>query len=111
MQLVNGSHGEQVTGNKDETYAAAELHLTKGGLSHESGGSVTNLVGGLHYQKLGGNYVVSAPMITLLGAVGVWKAGGSELKLGGGPVVLKGSSISVKSGLIVKMSGSMKLGS
>ena len=111
VQLVNGSHGEQVTGNKDETYAAAELHLTKGGLSHESGGSVTNLVGGLHYQKLGGNYVVSAPMITLLGAVGVWKAGGSELKLGGGPVVLKGSSISVKAGLIVKMSGSMKLGS
>lgn len=110
VQLVNGSHGEQVTGNKDETYAAAELHLTKGGLAHESGGSVTNMVGGLHYQKLGGDYTVTAPMITLLGAVGVFKGGGSELKLGGGPVVLKGSSIAVKAGLIVKMSGSMKLG-
>jgi type VI secretion system secreted protein VgrG len=111
VQLINGSHGEQVSGNKDQTYAAAELHLTKGGLAQESGGSVTNLVGGLHYQKLGGDYVVKAPMITLLGAVGAFKAGGSELKLGGGPVVLKGTKIAVKSGLIVKMSGSMKLGS
>jgi type VI secretion system secreted protein VgrG len=38
------------------------------------------------------------------------RGGGSELKLGGGPVVIKGSKIDVKAGLIVKMSASMKLG-
>ncbi|EYF04183.1 type VI secretion system Vgr family protein [Chondromyces apiculatus] len=111
VQLVNGSHGEQITGDKSQTYAAAELHLTKAGLENKAGASVTNLVGGLHYQKLDGSYVVKAPMITLLGAVGVFRGGGSELKLGGGPIVLKGDKIAVKGGLLVKMSGSMKLGS
>ena len=43
-------------------------------------------------------------------AVGAFEGGGSELKLGGGPVVLKGGKIAVKGALIVKMSGSMKLG-
>jgi type VI secretion system secreted protein VgrG len=111
VQLVNGSHGEHITGDKNTTYLAAELHLTKGAILNTAGGSVTNLVGGLHYQKLDGGYAVKAPMITLLGAVGAFKGGGSELKLGGGPIVLKGSKIMVESGLIVKMSGSMKLGS
>jgi len=110
VQLVNGDHGEQITGDKNQTYLAAELHLTKGGIVNKAGASVTNLVGGLHYQKLDGSYVVKAPTITLLGAVGVFKGGGSELKLGGGPIVLKGGKIAVKSGLLVKMSGSMKLG-
>lgn len=111
VQLAVGDHGEQVSGSKGETYAAAELHLTQGALSYTAGGSVTNLIGGLHYQKLGGDYVVKAPMITLLGAVGVFRGGGSELKLGGGPVVIKGSEIAVKGALIVKMGASMKLGS
>lgn len=111
VQLAVGNQAEQISGSKDETYAAAELHLTKGGLSYAAEGSVTHLVGGLHYQKLGGDYVVQAPIITLLGAVGVFKGGGSELKLGGGPVTLKGSKIAVKGALIVKMGASMKLGS
>ncbi|MFT3770333.1 MAG: type VI secretion system tip protein TssI/VgrG [Minicystis sp.] len=110
VQLVNGSHGEQITGNKDQTYLAAELHLTKGGIANKAGGNVTNLVGGLHYQKLDAGYAVKAPIITLLGAVGAFKGGGSELKLGGGPIVVKGKKIAVTSGLIVKFSGSMKLG-
>ena len=110
VQLINGSHGEQITGDKNQTYAAAELHLTKGAIQSSAGGSITTMVGGLHYQKLDGSYVVQAPMITLLGAVGVFKGGGSELKLGGGPVVLKGTKITVDSALIVKMSTSMKLG-
>ncbi|APR79154.1 VgrG protein [Minicystis rosea] len=109
-QLVNGSHGEQIAGNKSQTYLAAELHLTKGGIASQVGGNITNLVGGLHYQKLDGGYAVKAPLITLLGAVGAFKGGGSEIKLGGGPIVLKGKKIAVTSGLIVKMSGSMKLG-
>ncbi|CAN93271.1 hypothetical protein sce3112 [Sorangium cellulosum So ce56] len=109
-QIINGSHGEQITANKDQTSLAAELHLTKGSLSHVALG-VTNMVGGLHYQKLDGDLVVQAPLITLLGAVGVFKGGGSELKLGGGPVVIKGSKIAVKGALVVKMGASMKLGS
>lgn len=109
VQLVNGSHGETVSANKDQVSAAAEVHLTKGSLSQVAAG-VTNLIGGLHYQKLAGDYVVQAPMITLLGAVGAFKGGGSELKLGGGPVVLKGKKITVKSAMIVKMGASLKLG-
>jgi type VI secretion system secreted protein VgrG len=109
-QLVNGSVGEQVTGDKNTTYTAAELHLSKAALTSDVGGSVTTLVGGLHYQKLAGDYILAAPMITLVGAVGVLKGGGSEIKLGGGPIVLKGTAIAVKSALVVKMSTSMKLG-
>lgn len=111
VQISVASAAEQVAGSKSQTYAAAELHLTKGGITQQAGASVTNLVGGLHYQKLSGDFVVQAPLITLIGAVGVFKAAGSELKLGGGPVVLKGSTIAVKSPLIVKMGASMKLGS
>jgi type VI secretion system secreted protein VgrG len=111
VQLVNGSHGEDVGGDKKQTSVAAELHMTKGGLVAEAGGSVTQMVGGLHYQKLAGDYVVKAPSITLLGAVGVFKGGGSELKLGGGPVVIKGSKVSIKGAMIVKLGASMKLGS
>lgn len=109
-QIINGSHGEQITANKDQTSLAAELHLTKGSLSQVALG-VTNMVGGLHYQKLDGDLVVQAPLITLLGAVGAFKGGGSELKLGGGPVVIKGSKIAIKGALVVKMGASMKLGS
>ncbi|AKT37017.1 type VI secretion system Vgr family protein [Chondromyces crocatus] len=110
IQLVNGSHGEQVSADKQETYMAGKLHLTKGPMEATAGGSVTNLVGGLHYRKLGGDLVVNAPMITLLGAVGSLRAGDSEFKLGGGPVVLSAPKIEVKSALVVKMSASMKLG-
>ncbi|AUX42165.1 hypothetical protein SOCE26_035920 [Sorangium cellulosum] len=109
-QIINGSHGEQISANKDQTSVAAELHLTKGSLSHVATG-VTSMVGGLHYQKLNGDLVVQAPMITLLGAVGSFKGGGSEIKLGGGPVVIKGAKIAVKSAMVVKMGASMKLGS
>ncbi len=110
VQVIGGDHGEQVSGDKSQTYLGAELHLTKGDLTSSADGGVNQLVGALHYQKLGGDYTVTAPMITLVGAVGIFKAKGAELKLGGGPVILKGSSISVESALIVKMGSSMKLG-
>lgn len=109
--LVNGDHGETVTGDKNQTSIAAELHMTKGGLGAEAGGSVTNLVGGLHYQKLNGDLVVKAPMITLLGAVGVFKGGSTDFKLGGGPVSIKASKIAMTAVLIVKFGASMKMGS
>lgn len=111
VQLVNGSVGEMVAGSKNETYVAAQLHMTKAALTANAAGTVTHMIGGLHYQKLAGDYVVKAPMITLLGGVGVFKGGGSELKLGGGPVVGKGTTITVKSSMIVKLGASMKLGS
>ena len=85
--------------------------MTKGGLAAEAGGSVTNLVGGLHYQKLDGDLVVKAPMITLLGAVGVFKGGSTDFKLGGGPVTIKASKIAMTAALIVKFGASMKMGS
>ncbi len=110
VQLAMGNAGEQIGGSKTQTYAAAELHLSKGGLAFTAGGSVTQLIGGLHYQSLAGDFVVQAPVITLLGGVGVFKGGGSELKLGGAAVVAKGSAITVKGALVVKMSSSMKLG-
>lgn len=109
--LVNGDHGETVTGNKNQTSLAAELHMTKGALAAEAGGSVTNLVGGLHYQKLDGDLVIKAPMITLLGAVGVFKGGSTDFKLGGGPVTIKASKIAMTAALIVKFGASMKMGS
>ena len=109
--LVNGDHGETVTGNKNQTSLAAELHMTKGGLASEAAGSVTNLVGGLHYQKLDGDLVIKAPMITLLGAVGVFKGGSTDFKLGGGPVTIKASKIAMTAALIVKFGASMKMGS
>lgn len=110
-QVALGSVGEKVTGSKSLTSTAAELHLTKADLTQEAGGSVTHLVGGLHYQKLAGDLSIKAPMVALLGAVGVFKGGASQLKLGGAPITLKGSKVSVTSALVVKMSGSMKLGS
>ncbi len=109
--LVNGSHGETVSGNKNQTSLAAELHLTKGALAAEAAGSVTNLVGGLHYQKLDGDLVVKAPMITLLGAVGVFKGGSTDFKLGGGPVTIKAKKIAMTAVLVVKFGASMKMGS
>lgn len=109
--VINGSHGETVGGSKNQTSLAAELHMTKGGLSAEAGGSVTNLVGGLHYQKLDGDLVVKAPMITLLGAVGVFKGGGTDFKLGGGPVTVKAKKIAMTAALVVKFGASMKMGS
>ncbi|MBN2197044.1 MAG: type VI secretion system tip protein VgrG [Polyangiaceae bacterium] len=110
IHLVNGSHGETVGADKNATSAAAELHLTKGNLEMNCDAGVTNLVGGLHYQKLDGDFVVSAPSITLVGAVGILKGGSSTLKLGGGPVVAKGSAIGMEAAMIVKMGGSLKLG-
>ncbi|HRI62578.1 MAG TPA: type VI secretion system tip protein TssI/VgrG [Polyangium sp.] len=110
IQLVNGSHGEKVAADKSETYMVGELHYTKAGMDCEAGGAVTNMVGGLHYRKLGGDFTVKSPMITLLGGIGTFNGGGSQLKLGGGPVHITTPKLQVKSALVVKMSASMKLG-
>jgi type VI secretion system secreted protein VgrG len=110
VHLVNGNHGESVKGSKTLTSTAAELHMTKANLEQSCDASVTNLVGGLHYQKLDGDLVIKAPIVTLLGAVGIFSGGGSTLKLGGSPIVAKGSKIAIESAMIVKMGSSLKMG-
>jgi type VI secretion system secreted protein VgrG len=109
LELVKGDSAEEVGGNKTITSAAAELHLVKGGSNASASGGVTNLVGGLHYQKVGADVSISAPSITLLGAMGVFKGGGSELKLGGAPIVIKGDKVAFETALLVKMGASLKL--
>jgi len=110
VHLAVGSHGETVGGNKSLTSVAAELHMTKANLEQSCDASVTTLIGGLHYEKLDGDLVIKAPMVSLLGAVGVFSAGGSSLKLGGAPIVIKGKKIASKGALLVKMAGQMKMG-
>jgi type VI secretion system secreted protein VgrG len=111
LEVIKGISSEAVGGMKNQTYAAAEVHLTKGNFDCSCDSMTTQLVGGLHYQKIAGDYSVKAKMITLLGAVGAFKGGAGELKLGGGPIVLKGSAIAfTASGLIMKMGSSMKMG-
>ena len=111
IELMKGMSSETVGGNKDLTSAAAELHLVTGNLDSAAEGSVTNLVGGLHYEKVAGDYTIKAPIIAMIGAIGDFKGGGSQLKLGGGPVVLKGSQISIQTALLVKLGGSLTMGS
>jgi type VI secretion system secreted protein VgrG len=110
VDLCKGSIGETVAGNKSTTSIAADLHVVRGSYATEVGGMCTQMVGALHYSKVAADYAVTAPMITLIGGVGVFKGGSSELKLGGGPVVVKGSAIAVEGALIVKMGTSLKLG-
>jgi type VI secretion system secreted protein VgrG len=107
-QLVKGTHGEVVNGLKAQTSAAAEVHVNRANHVTSCDAAVTTLVGALHYQKIDGDYAVKAPMITLLGAVADIKGGSSTLKLGGGPIVAKGSRIALSAPLVIKMGTSLK---
>jgi type VI secretion system secreted protein VgrG len=107
--VCKGVVSEAVGGMKTLTCAAAELHLVSGNFQTQAK-TVTHLIGGLHYEKVGGDYSIKAPMITLLGATGTFKGGDSELKLGGGPIVIKGSKIAVKGALMIKMGAALKMG-
>lgn len=110
-ELVYGTSSETVGGNKNATSIAAELHLVSGNYDAEGEGSVTQLVGGVHYQKLGGDLSVKGSLVTLLGATGDFKAGGGNLKLGGGPIVAKASKITAEAtGILVKLGSSLKQG-
>ncbi len=110
VDLCKASFGETITGNKNVTSLAAELHISKDNYASTAGGMTTNMVGALHYSKVAGDFSVKAPMITMLGATGTFKGGSSELKLGGGPVLMKGSAITVDTALLVHMSTSLKMG-
>jgi type VI secretion system secreted protein VgrG len=110
VDLCKGNVGETIAGNKATKSIAADVHVVKGSYVTDVGGMCTQMVGALHYSKVAGDYSVTAPMITLIGGVGVFKGGGSELKLGGGPVVAKGSAIAIEGALVVKLGTSLKLG-
>jgi type VI secretion system secreted protein VgrG len=53
---------------------------------------------------------VKAPIVALIGAIGDFKGGGSNIKLGGGPVVIKGSKIAIETALLVKFGSSLTMG-
>lgn len=110
IHLVNGSHGEVVGGARTQTFAAAEIHLVKGAYKIECEAMHSTMVGAVCMQKVDGDVIIKAPMISLMGALGTFKGGSSELKLAGGPITIKGSKVSVKGALIKKTGVSLKLG-
>lgn len=108
VQLVAGPVAESVGTTKDLTSTAAELHMVSQ-LSTSAAG-VKQLIGGVHLHKCGGDFVVKAPKIVLGGGVGKFTAGGSSIKLNGGPVTLTGSKIAVEAPGIAKMASNLKIG-
>lgn len=108
--VAKGTIAESTAAAKTQTTSAAEIHIVTGKFQ-TAAAMITGMVGGLHYQDVAGDYTVKAPMITLLGAVGAFRGGGSDLKLGGGPIVIKGSKIAIKAATVIKMGASLKLGS
>jgi len=109
VHVVAGNHGETVSGPKTETVAGAALHMIKGDSNVEAGAAISNLVGGIHLRQVGGDYSVKALTITLLGALGELKGGGSKLSLSGGPVTLKGSNVAVKATMIRRTGVNLKI--
>jgi type VI secretion system secreted protein VgrG len=110
LVVAKGTVAESTAAAKTQTTAAAEVHLVSGKLQ-SAAKLVTEMIGGLHYQDVAGDYTVKAPMITLMGAVGAFRGGGSDFKLGGGPITIKGSKVALKGATIIKMGASLKLGS
>ncbi|NUP06746.1 MAG: type VI secretion system tip protein VgrG [Polyangiaceae bacterium] len=110
LDVCKGPWNETVAGNKNLTLLAADLHISKDSYASSAGGMMTNLIGGLHYAKVAGDFTVKAPMITLLGATGTFKGGGSEFKLGGGPVLIKGSKVAIETALLVHLGTALKMG-
>jgi len=107
--VCKGVVSEAVGGMKTQTCAAAELHLVSGNFQTQAK-MVTHLIGGLHYEKVTGDYSIKAKLIALIGATGTFKGGSSELKLGGGPVLIKGSKVVAKTAMLVKLGGALKMG-
>jgi type VI secretion system secreted protein VgrG len=108
LRLVKGVDDEKVGADKNQTSLAAELHMVPA-LSTSANG-VKQLVGGVHLQKLGGDLVVKAPKIVIVGGVGTFNGGGSSIKLNGGPVTLTGSKIAIEAAGIIKAASDLKIG-
>jgi len=110
VHLVKGGHSEVVKAAKTETIQAGAIHTTKGDFSCESQGAIAHMIGAVVQRKVTGDLSIKAPVVTLVGAKGTFKAGGAEMALSGGPIKLKGSSIVIKAAMIKITSGSLKLG-
>lgn len=110
VHLVGKDSGEVVTGAKSMTVAGAVAAIVKGSLNATSEGAVARLIGGIAQRKVKGSLTIKAPMITLVGGTGTFKAGSTQVKMSGGPIQMKGSKITIKAGVIKKTAGSIKLG-
>jgi type VI secretion system secreted protein VgrG len=108
IHVTGGSHGEVVGGAKSETEAAAAIHLVQGAYTTEAGANLAYTVGGIHLRKIVADYSVTAPTISLMGALGVLIAGSSRIALSGGPMTLKASKISIKAPMIRRVGGTIK---
>ncbi len=110
VDVCKASYGENLSGARNVTLVAADLHISKADYVTSSGASMMSLIGGLHYSKVTGDFTVKAPMITVVGATGTFKGGDSELVLGGAPVTIKGSTVAIETALLVRLSSGLKMG-
>ncbi len=110
IDVCKGAYGETIGGGLTQNLAVGDVHVVKGAYSSASEAAYTNLIGGLHQAKVTGDFTVKAPIIAVLGATGTLKGGSSEVKLGGGPILIKGSKVAMDTALLVKMSGALKMG-
>jgi type VI secretion system secreted protein VgrG len=109
--LAKGNVGETVTGPKSQIAIAAEVHLIKGGYSATCDAGVKRLIGALHQWKVTGDITLKGDKVTIVGVTGTLSVGGSSyIKLGGGPVVIKGTKVTTEAPMIVKVGGTMKIG-
>ena len=108
IHVAKGVVAESVAGDKTATSLAAELHKAPDMMTQAA--SVTQMVGGVHLRKVGGDFVVSGAQILLAGGVGKLLGGGSSIELNGGPVTVTGSKIDITAGAIVKLASDLKIG-
>jgi type VI secretion system secreted protein VgrG len=107
MALIKGKH-EVKSADYESSVTAAEITMVTGNCSTEAAEGISEIVGGVEFLKVGGDYSVKANQITLVGAVITLDGGGSQIKLGGGPVKVKSSKIAMKATTIVKKASSIK---
>jgi type VI secretion system secreted protein VgrG len=108
--LAKGNVGEK-SASKNQTTLAAEVHLIKGSLqTSTTAGGYKRMVGGIHQWKVGGDIAIKGDKVIIVGATGQFTASGSSLKLGGGPVLVKGSTVSITAPIVTKIGGTKKLG-
>jgi len=68
--------------------------------------NLTITVGGLVAEKVGGDFMLSAPVVTLVATTASLKGGGSEIKCSG-PITMKGSKTSVDGEAMVTLQGTI----
>lgn len=108
IHVAKGVVSESVAGDKTATSLAAELHKAPDIMTQAA--SVTQMVGGVHLRKVGGDFVVSGAQILLAGGVGKLHGGGSSIDLNGGPVTISGAKIDITAGAVVKLAADLKIG-